>query len=128
MKESSQLAWDRALESLDDAQANLSDQRYLVAVNRSYYSVFYAITTLLHEKDFLNTKSHSGAHTKFRELYIKTELMPTQASQWLDKTWELRQAGDYDFEETVSDKEALQAVESARLFIKAVRQYLQFYT
>lgn len=81
MKESSQLAWDRALESLDDAQANLSDQRYLVAVNRSYYSVFYAITTLLHEKDFLNTKSHSGAHTKFRELYIKTELMPIQASQ-----------------------------------------------
>lgn len=68
MKETSQRAWERALESLDDATANERDKRYLVTVNRSYYAVFYALTALLYEKDHFNTKSHSGAHAKFREL------------------------------------------------------------
>jgi uncharacterized protein (UPF0332 family) len=47
MKEINRSVWQRALESLDDAQANLKDDRYLVTVNRRYYAVFYALATLL---------------------------------------------------------------------------------
>lgn len=117
--------WQRALESLDDATANLQDGRYLVTVNRSYYAVFYALSALLYDKDFFHTKSHSGAHAKFRELYVKTGLLPKEISYWLDKTWELRQAGDYDFDDVVTVDEATQAQESARLFIQAVMVYWQ---
>ncbi len=86
MKEISQRVWERAIESLDDAIANERDERYLVTVNRSYYAVFYALTVLLYEKDHLNTKSHSGTHAKFRELYIKTGILSVEVSYWLDKT------------------------------------------
>ncbi|AQG79593.1 HEPN domain-containing protein [Spirosoma montaniterrae] len=125
MKPISELVWNRAVETLDDATANLQDERYLVAVNRSYYAVFYALTVLLYEKEHLNTKSHSGAHAKFRELYIKTGEFQKKASTWLDKVWELRQAGDYDFDEHITGEEAEQAVESARLFIKATANYFE---
>ena len=123
MKDISLRIWERALESLDDAQANRNDERYLVALNRSYYAVFYALTALLYEKEYTNTKSHSGAHAKFRELYIKSEILPRDVSVWLDKTWTLRQSGDYDFEDVVTDEEARQAVESAMKFINAVQDY-----
>jgi uncharacterized protein (UPF0332 family) len=73
----------------------------------------------------LNTESHSGAHAKFRELYIKPGLLPKEASLWLDKTWELRQAGDYDFEDVVTVDEATQALESAHSFIEITRLYLE---
>ncbi|WP_317168121.1 HEPN domain-containing protein [Spirosoma taeanense] len=81
--------------------------------------------TLLYEKEYLYTKSHSGAHAKFRELYVKTGLLPKEVSYWLDKTWELRQAGDYDFEDRVTTEEAAEALESAQQFIRAVADYLQ---
>ncbi len=125
MKEICRPVWLRAVESLDDATANLYDERYLVTVNRGYYAVFYALAALLYDKDYLNTKSHSGAHTKFRELYIKTGLLPKEASYWLDKTWELRQVGDYDFEDIISKEEAEESLESARLFIETVNNYWQ---
>ncbi|MBC8155519.1 MAG: HEPN domain-containing protein [Bacteroidetes bacterium] len=125
MKDISQRVWARACESLDDATANEREGRYLVTVNRSYYAAFYALTALLYEKDQLNTKSHSGAHAKFRELYVKTGLLPVDVSLWLDKTWQLRQVGDYDFEDVVTAEEAAQALDCARLFIAAVAAYLQ---
>ncbi|RIV23791.1 HEPN domain-containing protein [Fibrisoma montanum] len=124
MKDISQPVWSRALESLGDAAANLKEERYLVTLNRSYYAVFYAVTTLLFEQDHLHTKSHSGAHAKFRELFIKSGLIPKEASLWLDKTWELRQAGDYDFEDIVTAEEAIEALEAATHFIRAVAAYL----
>lgn len=125
MKAISQAVWERAHESLDDAAANYQQERYLVTVNRSYYTVFYALAALLYEKDYLNTKSHSGAHVKFRELYIKTGLLPKEASIWLDKTWELRQAGDYDFDDIITPEEALDALQSAQAFVRAVTDYIQ---
>ena len=123
MKDISQRVWERALESLDDATANEHDGRYLVVVNRSYYAIFYTLTALLYEKDYLQTKSHSGAQAKFRELYIKTGILPVAASTWLDKTWELRQAGDYDFDDAVTEEEAKQALQAARQFIDVVTDY-----
>ena len=124
MKDMSRPVWQRALESLDDANANYRDERYLVTVNRSYYAVFYALSVLLYEKDYLNTRSHSGAQAKFRELYIKTGIFPKEVSLWLDKTWELRQAGDYDFDDIITHQEAEQALQSARSFVETVKLYL----
>ena len=70
---------EKAKECLSDAQANLMDGRFKNAANRSYYSVFNAMRSVL-AFDGIDMKHHSGIISEFRRLYIKTGIFPAEMS------------------------------------------------
>ena len=62
--------------------------------------------------------------TKFHELYIKTELLPLQLGKILNETFELRQFSDYDVDAEISEDDAKNVLNNARMFMDTVRTYL----
>ena len=44
------LMFNTALETLEDSEIALNNNRYKMSINRSYYAVFYAATALLTKK------------------------------------------------------------------------------
>ena len=67
----SKVRLEHAEDCLIEAESPLSIARYRGASNRAYYTVFHAIRAVL-ALDGIDRKSHSGAISEFRRLYIKT--------------------------------------------------------
>lgn len=115
---------ERAEDALSDAAFNFEHGRYEAAANRAYYSVFYCISALLEAKQ-VNTKTHQGAHNKFNEVYLKTELLPASLNTSLDIVFALRQSGDYDFSFEPDHLEVEAALEHARTFLATTCAYFE---
>jgi uncharacterized protein (UPF0332 family) len=65
------------------------------AVNRLYYSVFYAVNALLVLND-VYTKTHSSAKNQFSLHFIKSGKIDKKYGQLLSELFDWRQRGDYD--------------------------------
>lgn len=65
------------------------------AVNRLYYSVFYAVNALLVNKD-ISVRTHSGIKQQFSLHFIKTKIINSEYGRLLAKLFDLRQKADYD--------------------------------
>jgi uncharacterized protein (UPF0332 family) len=59
MNEEAELYFSTALEAIEDSEIAINNERYKMAVNRSYYATFYAVNALLIKKGII-TKTHSG--------------------------------------------------------------------
>jgi uncharacterized protein (UPF0332 family) len=76
------------------------------AINRLYYSVFYAVNALLVLNE-IYSQPHSGIRTQFSKYFIKTGKLDKKYGKLLVQLYDWRQQGDYenlfDFsEETVN--------------------------
>ncbi len=90
------------------------------AINRFYYSAFYAVQALLLLKG-KEAKTHSGNLYLFREEYIKTEVFPQETNQTLTRLFEERLEGDYGFVEEPDQEEAKKARKSCEDFLKRAK-------
>lgn len=105
----------KASSHLDDAKFMLENGKLGSAVNRAYYAMFTVVQAALFPHGIF-TKSHTGAHTKFRELYLKNGLLPMELNRMLSAVFELRQEVDYDFEMLEDREVASEAVGYAERF------------
>ncbi|HZW66062.1 MAG TPA: HEPN domain-containing protein [Hanamia sp.] len=65
------------------------------AVNRLYYSLFYAVNALLVINN-IETKSHSGARSQFSNFFVKTHQFDLKYGKLYSQLFDWRQKGDYD--------------------------------
>ena len=65
------------------------------AVNRLYYSVFYAVSALLVVHD-IHTKTHSAVKGQFSLHFVKTGVFDKKYGQLLSELFDWRQKGDYE--------------------------------
>jgi len=115
---------ERAREALHDANVLQENGGSPVSiVNRAYYSVFYATLALLVTVDVEPTK-HSGALAKFDELFIRQGIFPKELSKIIHHAFDMRQAGDYQKSKVITGEQAIQVLNSAEEFIKAVETKL----
>ncbi len=124
MKEEVSKYLNRAELHLKDARLLLAANSINGAINRAYYAMFAAIQAALfpHGKP---TKSHSGAHSKFREIYIKTNLLPSELNKLLSTVFELREEADYDDEIFTETEMGEKALQSAEIFVNSIKEYFQ---
>ena len=94
------------------------------SLTRAYYAVFQCVRALLFEKEVF-AKTHQGIHTKFHELYLKTNELPYELGLILQDLSELRQATDYDVDFEASDNEIERAIEDTAFFIETVKNHLE---
>lgn len=79
-----------------DAASVLADNGFWnSAVNRLYYSLFYAVNALLVMNE-IQTKSHSGSRAHFSNFFIKTHEFDIKYGKLYSQLFDWRQKGDYD--------------------------------
>lgn len=85
---------ERAKETLEDAQLLIKSKRWNSAINRLYYSAFYAVLALLLNENH-KTTTHNGVKSVFSEHFIKTNIISQEFGKGYSQLFTWRQKGDY---------------------------------
>jgi len=117
------LIFNSALESLEDSQISIDNQRYKMSINRSYYAVFHGARALLFKKG-ITTKTHSGTIHKFGLEYVINDIFDSSIAKILSSLEDEREDVDYDYRFIVTEKDAINALNKAKIFVEECRKFL----
>ncbi len=124
MNANTQKYLQKSSDCLSDATYLLEDHRLEAACNRAYYAIFDSIQALLINENIV-VKTHQGTHSKFRELFIKTGILPTSLSETLAEIFNLRQGGDYDNDFEIIEPDAKAIIQEAYNFVHTIVNFLE---
>jgi len=114
----------RAEESLRAAEIMSEKDMFSFAMNRIYYSMFYAVQAALILKGVSFSK-HGQVKAYLNRELVKTGIIPISLGRIYNKAFEYRQKFDYvDFAEP--DQDLVESyLKEARVFLDGIEQYLQ---
>jgi hypothetical protein len=113
----------KAREKLKTAQINFDNKRYDDSVSRAYYGVYHSISAVLLSKG-LHFSSHGQTIGAFNREFIKTNILPASFTKMIEKLFNERQTGDYDFESYIDGYIAQEDLEHADNILNACEEYL----
>ena len=121
-----------ALYRIQQADESLDEARFLFEgnksprsiINRAYYSMFYAILSLLVFEPFSSSK-HSGVISYFNRHFIKRGVFSLELGRAVNKAFDLRQRGDYREQVNLTADQAEPFLDWARKLIDSVKKYLK---
>ncbi|MGK5094773.1 HEPN domain-containing protein [Deltaproteobacteria bacterium TL4] len=114
----------RSEKYLHSAQLLLDEEDYESCVSRAYYSMFYAAEAVLLSKN-LTFSSHKSVIAAFGEHFILTNIFPRELGRELNRAFEKRQLGDYEYTFIISKQEADLLLERAVLYVETLTSYLK---
>ena len=114
----------RAEESLRAAEIMSEKDMFSFAMNRIYYSMFYAVQAALILKGVSFSK-HGQVKAYLNRELVKTGIIPISLGRIYNKAFEYRQKFDYvDFAEP--DRDLVESyLKEGRVFLDGIKQYLQ---
>ena len=118
-----ELFFQGANKQLEEARFQLTHERYNMAVNRSYYAIFYAAKALLAKKGIF-PKKHSGTLHQFSFEYVKKDNFDYETYLLYAKLMEDRSDADYEVLVNFNEEEAMEAVESPEIFINECVRFI----
>jgi len=113
----------KAQRYLKSAEILLRDKDFDSSVSRTYYAMFYCAEAVLLTKN-LSFSSHKGVISAFGEHFVKTGVFPKELGRELNRAFEKRQIGDYEYTSLISNEEAKEILNSGRQFINTVENWL----
>ena len=93
------------------------------AVNRFYYSTFYAARALLAIRE-LDSSRHSGVISLFQKHFVKSGLVSTENAKALPRAFEKRQKSDYGDFSTITSAEAKSVRAEVKNFLQECEHVL----
>jgi uncharacterized protein (UPF0332 family) len=114
----------QAHRSLEAAALNLDHGFYATVINRAYYAVFYAASSLLLVKDISRSK-HSGVIAAYRQHFVRPGLIESEYSDIYGDVMEARIDSDYDMTSDADPETAKRELNAARRFVKRTSRYLR---
>jgi len=90
----------------------------------SYYAMFYSVEAALLSKN-LTFSSHAGVISAFGKYFIKTSIFPKEMDRELNRAFEKRQLGDYEYTFVITKDEAKDLLLKRKNFVKQVSRYLK---
>jgi uncharacterized protein (UPF0332 family) len=114
---------ERAGELLEAAKVLLYSGHYKDNINRSYYSIFNTMRSML-ALDGFDAKKHYGVISEFRKNYIKTALFDVEFSVYIEDAFEIRNDSDYDDMFSASRDDAMEQISHAQAIFDAIVEYL----
>src|ERR1035437_4820064 len=115
--------FQRAEGSLEDALILIENKKWNTAINRLYYSCFYAVIVLL-LKNNIETRTHDGARTKFSNEFIQTGALDKKYGKLFSKLFDYRQKGDYGDLFDFDDKIVLPLVNQVKDFLTEIKKLI----
>lgn len=111
----------RASETVHEAELLFANGHLHTAVNRLYYSCFYAVSALLLTGGHYSRK-HSGVVALFDRLWIKTGRLPIETGRFFHHLFDRRQEGDYEDLKTFDPVDVAAWIEQTKDFISRIAQ------
>lgn len=115
---------DTSRERIESAEILFNAGSYKDSINRSYYAMFTATRAIL-ARDGEDFAKHSGVISYFQREYIKTGILDKEYSSYLSQAFQVRNNADYNDFFIASKSDAELQLERAKLFCKAVSDYLE---
>lgn len=115
--------FEKAQQCILSAEYVMKINDYNLVSNRSYYAIFHGMRAVLalERKDF---EKHSGVIGYFRKEYIKTHIIPVEASAIIGNAFDARNESDYKDWYNVDKDDAEIQLQSAIKFLKMIEAYL----
>ncbi|MEP7133978.1 MAG: HEPN domain-containing protein [Chloroflexota bacterium] len=115
---------DKARRSIKTAAKILKDGEIDFAGSRAYYAMFYVAEGMLLEKG-LAFSSHSAIIANFGKEFAKTKLLNPKFHNYLIKSQDRRNIGDYAIGSHLTEEEVREMLIWAKEFVKAAEDYLK---
>lgn len=122
--ELSKYRFKKSEECLSSAKALKELGDYRGAANRTYYTIFHSIRSVL-ALDMVEFKRHSGNISYFRQNYVKTGIFDVELSEVLTLASEIRNSSDYDDFYVLSKEEVDVQISNAEDFNRDIDAYLK---
>jgi len=103
---------------------SIENNFYATTINRAYYAIFYAASSLLLTRDISRSK-HSGVVAAFRQHFVKPELIEAEYSDIYGDAMQPRVDSDYDMTFDADPTTAAERLMDARRFVERAIRYLQ---
>jgi uncharacterized protein (UPF0332 family) len=113
----------RAEETLDEARILIDAERLPGAVNRIYYSVFYAANAILLKEGFGATK-HAGLISLFHREIVHKGILNKEFGQILERSFANRTEGDYKDRRSFEKAEVKSLFENGQKFVAKIKEIL----
>jgi len=107
-----------AKESREEAEILLENGKNRGALNRVYYSMFYATLALLSTKQ-LSASKHSGVSLFHRE-FVKTGVISPEVAKFLDVAFDLRSKSDYRDFVIPEESKVREVLRESEVFIRTI--------
>jgi uncharacterized protein (UPF0332 family) len=115
---------ERSNESLKAANLMMENDMYIPAMNRIYYSMFYAVQALLILNESTFSK-HGQVKGFFNKEYIKTGVFPKEFGKLFNTVFEYRQKFDY-VDLIIPEKELISDyISKANSFIDKISDFIK---
>lgn len=119
--ELSEYRLNKAKELRNQSQILLDNHMYDGSINRSYYSIFYAIRSVLCLAELDSTK-HSGILSLFDRYFVKSGIFNKDYSNIVHTAFDIRQDTDYEDFYAPSLEEAKDQFQNAEKVMKEVEE------
>ena len=123
LTELSKYRFETARSDLKVAKMLYDAKEFRSSVNRSYYSIFHALRSVL-ALDGFDSGKHSGIIAYFNEHYVKTGEFDKTISKDVSTSYKLREKSDYQDFYIASQQEAAEQIEKAERILDQIEKYL----
>lgn len=113
----------RAHQAIETGHFVMRREDFIAAVNRAYYSMFYAANALL-ATEGLERSKHSGVIAAFREHFVKTGVIESTMSRFFGEALDERHTADYDLE-PLDYETATRNLAHASEFVNRIERHLR---
>ena len=109
----------KASDTLHEAKLIASQNMLPAAINRIYYSCFYAASALLLLHD-ITPKSHKGVRAMLGLHFIETGILSKDNGRFYNDTFEYRQNSDYEDFFIIPEDIIIEFIQKAEIFIQEI--------
>ena len=114
----------KATDALDSAKLELEQGHTTFAVNRLYYTCFYAVTALL-LKDGKQFARHSAVRSEFTHSYVKSGKIDVRWSKFYQRLFDARQEADYLPTTVFEESEIATQLKEAGQFVGLIKDMIK---
>lgn len=124
MKDHSRKLFEKALDTIQVAEAIIDMDKPELATGRVYYAMFYIAEALLYERG-LEFNTHGQVIAAYGKEYAKTKELDPKFHGWLRAGFDARISGDYDVDANFTKQFVADMINQAREFLEAAQEYLE---
>lgn len=117
------LYWNKSVNTFDELDNAIQIEKWNMAANRMFYSLFHAVTALL-VKDGHKVSSHRGIKGALGLHYVTTGLIDVEEARIFAQLATLREKADYDVIFTASQDEVLKLLPHAKRLLEKIKSLL----
>ena len=115
---------NKAQTTLQEAKSLADNEYWNGAVNRLYYSCFYAVIALLAKSD-ISARTHNGVRSEFFRLYIKSGILEKGYSSLYSNLMGKRHEIDYGDFLQFEKKDILPLINQVEEFISRIKELIE---